>query len=165
MLYFSATFMVPIRVLVSVSQRATSSPMDMDFASSSVAERVIGMGQKRSCLLGSANLSQQFFQSSFPIKPSSGVKAPIPIMIRSLVSRLVMGTFFRPPALWVSSFLSCPLRSSGFSSGLPWGGTSRLMLDLLSVWTYSVFRPGVYLTSLALAGGSTTKRPASARRR
>ena len=46
----------------------------------------------------------------------------MPIMMRSLVSRLVSGTFFNPWAFLVSSRLASPSSKSGFSSELPCGG-------------------------------------------
>src|SRR5579863_494 len=61
------------------------------------------------------------------MKPSRGVKAPMPIMIRSLVSRLVRGTFFNPWAFLVSSRRASPSSRSGFSSELPCGETSLLI--------------------------------------
>ena len=62
--YFSVTFMVPMMDSVSLSHRATSSPMEMEFARSSSADSVMGMGQKRPSLEGIWKSSQQPFQSS-----------------------------------------------------------------------------------------------------
>ena len=64
MVYFSVTFMVAMRVSLSVSQRATSSPGPMESASALLAERVMGMGQKRPFLVGILNSSQTPFQSA-----------------------------------------------------------------------------------------------------
>lgn len=62
----------------------------------------MGIGQKSPFLLAMRQDSQQPRQSSRPMKPSRGVNAPIPIMMRPPVSRLVIGTRFRRSALRIS---------------------------------------------------------------
>ena len=94
------------------------------------ADSVIGIGQNRFFRLGRVYVSQQPFQSSWPMKPSRGVKAPMPIMMRSPVSREVRGTRFREAAFLISCSRAWPSRSRGFNCALPCGGTSLLMKHL-----------------------------------
>ena len=108
--YFSVTFMVPMMDSVSVSHSATSSPMAMESARSCVGREGNGYGPEEAVLAGQA----VGFAAALPVvpahKPSSGVNAPMPIMIRSLVSRLVIGTFFRHCAFLLSSSKLRPLQ-------------------------------------------------------
>ena len=114
MLYFSVTFMVATSSWLSLSISATSSFMPIDFAISSVVESVIGIGQNKPFLLGICIFSQTACQSALPMKPSSGVNAPMPIMIRSPLSRLVIGTFFMVCARLISAALASPSSKKAF---------------------------------------------------
>ena len=68
--------------------------------------------------------SQTLFQSSLPMKPVSGEKPPMPIMIRSPFSWLVISIFFRPAAFFSSASLSAPSRRQMVRPLPPCGGTS-----------------------------------------
>lgn len=104
MAYFSVTRMVAIVVPVSSSTKAISSPSLIASASSLVAETVTGIGQNvPSAIFMSVHTP---FQSCDPMKPSSGVNPPIPIMMASPVSREVMEIFFSDSAFfccWANS--------------------------------------------------------------
>ena len=104
------------------STSATVSPMAMLSASSRVAERVIGIGQNRPS--DSFMSSQTPRQSALPMKPSSGVYAPMASMMKSEVSRLLIGTFRKVEARFSSSAISASGAKSGISVLLPCGGTS-----------------------------------------
>ncbi len=99
MSYFSVTFMVAMISLVSGSNRAISSPILIAAASSLEAERVTGIGQKVPSAV--RKFSQTPFQSALVMKPVSGLKPPMPIMIRSPFSRAETGIFFRPAAFFL----------------------------------------------------------------
>ena len=100
MAYFSLTFMVAMIVPDSSSTRVISSFFLSELANSAVAERVTGTGQNvPSAIL---YLSQTPFQSFFVMKPVSGVKAPMPIITRSAVSREEILSCFRVLAFFCS---------------------------------------------------------------
>ena len=104
------------------STSATVSPMAMLSASSRVAERVIGMGQNRPP--ASFMSAQTPRQSALLMKPASGVYAPMASMMKSEVSRLLIGTFRKVEARFSSSAISASGAKSGISASLPCGGTS-----------------------------------------
>ena len=113
-LYFSVTFMVPICSPVSSSTRRTSWPLLMESARACLADKVTGMGQKVPSLSVIWSL-QEPFQSASPMKPSRGVKPPMPIMMRSAVSRELIGTTVKSLARFFSSAISAAESISGFS--------------------------------------------------
>ena len=92
--------MVAMISSVSSDSRAISVPA----ASFSSCDMVIGIGQKMPFVIFIS--SQTPFQSSCPMKPSSGVKPPMPIMIRSPVSRDDTCNWGRDSAFLSSSFFS-----------------------------------------------------------
>ena len=132
-MYLSWMTMQPITSSASPSTRVTSCPSFSPAASSFVTESVMGMGQKTPFAVFMS--WQTPLQSAFPMKPVSGLKAPIPIMIRSSLSREVMRTTGRNLAFLRASFNSSPLSSKGLSSP-PWGGTS---LDISSSPSSTIF--------------------------
>ena len=128
MLYFSVTFMVATRSRRSRCPiSATSSSIAMDFASFFGGRQRDRNGPEQTVLARHLVVSQHPSSLSLPMKPSSGVNAPMPIMIRSPVSRLVSGTFFMVCARLISAALASPSKRRGFSSELPCGGTSLLI--------------------------------------
>ena len=74
-------------------QRDLLAVLDARRPGPAVVETVIGMGQKVPSAM--VNLSQTPCQSALVMKPSSGVKPPMPIMIRSPTSREEMRTWVR----------------------------------------------------------------------
>jgi hypothetical protein len=98
---FSVTFMVAMISLASGSKSAISSPSLMPSASSWLTSRVTGTGQKVPS--AKRHLSHTLFQSALVMKPVRGLKPPIPIMIRSPLTRGEIDTFLRPSAFFFSS--------------------------------------------------------------
>ena len=89
---------------------------EIPFAEAEV-DRVIGIGQNRPLAIFMP--SQTPSQSARVMKPSSGVKPPIPSMIVSPVSRELMTSLGRDSARFSSSSRSLPSRSKIFNESLP----------------------------------------------
>jgi hypothetical protein len=112
--------MVAMISLPSGSYRAISSPTLILAASSLEAERVTGIGQKVPSAI--VKLSQTPFQSALVMKLVSGLKPPMPIMIRSPFSRADTGICFRPAAFFFSASRAAPSSRQQVNPFPPWGG-------------------------------------------
>ena len=118
--YFSSSVKMPI-ISPSSALSAISSPNENSFACAELADSVIGIGQKRPSFSPdfSSISSHTPCQSALFIKPSKGVKPPIPNMIKSPRSReliVILGN--------VSAFLRAfssisPSSNKIFKAGLP----------------------------------------------
>src|SRR3989344_1774944 len=122
MVYFSVTFIVAMISPDSLSTSATSEPVLMPSAVALSAERVIGIGQNRPLAIFIP--SQTPCQSALVIKPSRGVKPPMPSMMRSPVSREAIRTLGSDCARCFSSVSAAPCSRRVFSSPPPCGLTS-----------------------------------------
>ncbi len=122
MAYFSVTFMVAMISPLAPSTRATSWPVLMPSAVTWSVERVMGMGQNRPLAIFMP--SHTPCQSAWVMKPVSGVKPPMPIMMTSPVSREDIFTLGRLSACFFSAASASPVSSRGLSSPPPWGLTS-----------------------------------------
>ena len=121
MVYFSLTTMEPMMSPLS-STSATSAPSARPSAVAWSVDRVIGIGQNTP--LASAMLSHTPCQSAWPMNPSSGVKPPMPSMIRSPRSRELRVIFGNASAAASALSRSAPSSNRMFSVSLPWGFTN-----------------------------------------
>ncbi len=109
---------------------AISSPSLILLAWPSVVETVMGIGQKVPSAM--VKLSQTPCQSALDMKPVSGVKPPMPIMIRSPTSRDEMRTSVMPFAFSFSASSSAPVSNRGINFlSLPCGFTNAISVTLL----------------------------------
>ncbi len=143
--YFSVTRMVAMSSPDSPSCSATSLPIAMASAVARSVESVMGMGQNSP--LAVFMPSHTPCQSAWVMKPSSGVKPPMPSMIRSPSSRELMTTLGSVAARACSARKTSPASSSGFSSPPPWGLTNLDMafLENLDFGGFSVQRARPWL--------------------
>ena len=133
MVYFSVTVMVAMVSPLSSEISAISSPSLMLSAWPCVVEIVIGIGQKVPSAM--VKLSQTPCQSALVIKPVSGVKPPMPIMIRSPASREEMRTWVRLLAFSCSAASSAPVSNRGINFlSFPCGLTKAICVTLLLVF-------------------------------
>jgi len=109
------------------STRATVSSIPMLSARSLSQESVIGIGQNTP--FASAMSAALPRQSADPMKPVSGVYAPIASIRKSEVSRLHIGTAFSVLARFISSARSASGTRSGIKTSLPCGGTNFDMVQ------------------------------------
>ena len=119
MVYFSVTVIVarisPDFPLII----ATSSPA---LTSSSSVDNVTGIGQNKP--LAIVILSQTPFQSASPIKPSNGLKPPIPSITTSPSSLEEQVIFAKDSALDNSAVNASPDNANALIVSLPCGGTN-----------------------------------------
>ena len=126
MRYFSLKVKIPM-----ISPWYSSAMSSPGFSVSAVAvsvDRVIGMGQNTPALspVVKCILSHTLCQSAWFIKPSSGVKPPIPSIIKSPASRELIWIFGRFLAFCWAAVSASPLSNFSFNVSLPCGGTSWL---------------------------------------
>src|SRR3990167_9575754 len=131
MVYFSFTIITPISSPLSSSTSAISLPTAMLSAVALSTDLVMGIGQNRP--LARVILSHTDCQSALPMKPSSGVKPPMPSMIRSPVSREDSFTWSNLAAAAWALARASPSSRSVFNTSLPWGFTSFDMALLVPV--------------------------------
>src|SRR3569623_673497 len=144
--YFSVIFMVAMISLDSRSTNATSSPVLMPSAVGESVERVMGMCQNRPLAIFMP--SHTPCQSAWVMKPSSGVKPPMPSMMRSPVSREEIITLGRVSARRRSAARASPSNNSGFSVSAPWGWTSvDMFIRLLEMGWAGLPAKGRYFSS------------------
>ena len=123
--YFSVTRIVASSAPSSGSTSAISSPVANVPAVAASVDSVIGIGQNRPLVMRMPSHTPS--QSARVMKPSSGVKPPMPSMTMSPRSRELTGTRGSVDARWRSRSRSPAASSSGFSSAPPWGGTRAFM--------------------------------------
>jgi hypothetical protein len=128
--YFSTTVIVARHSPVSGSTSAMSCPGEIVAANCASADSVIGIGQKRPFAVRMP--SQTLRQSACDMKPTSGVNPPMPSMITSPFSRELMRNFGRLAARSSSADRASPSSSRGRKLPPPWGGTSAMLVDLVS---------------------------------
>src|SRR5438105_1500316 len=126
MRYFSVIVITASRPPSSGSMSAISAPGLSGAAKSSAAESVMGIGQKSPPLVRIS--SQTPCQSARVMKPSSGVKPPMPSITRSPFSREVTRKRGSVCARRVSSASSSRPTCSARSPQPPWGATSMALL-------------------------------------
>src|SRR5690606_31509048 len=125
MQYFSSSTMAPISSPVSPSTKAISPPIFRPSAVQGSVERVIGIGQNRPWVRRMSSHTPR--QSAPPMKPRSGVKPPMPSMIRSPTSRELSRTWGRAAARSRTAASTSPSSSRGCSASAPWGFTNAVI--------------------------------------
>ncbi len=123
--YFSVTFMVASTLSSSGSTSAMLLPTLIDAAAVRSVESVIGIGQNRPLTI--VMPAQTLFQSAWLMNPFSGVKPPMPSMIRSPFSRELTLTRGKPSASSRSAASASPSSNKGLSSPPPCGLTKAIL--------------------------------------
>ena len=119
--YFSVTRMVASTAPSSGSASAMSAPARIEPAVAASTDRVIGIGQNKP--LAVRQSSHTPCQSARVMNPSSGVKPPMPSMMRSPFSRELTRSAGSERERARSAASASPAGIRGLSEPPPWGGT------------------------------------------